>query len=65
MEVISATLVMVDVAVSKDVAVTVVVETPDLVLSAESAYVDCMETASNAAMDSNFMMERMPDNKVP
>jgi hypothetical protein len=60
-----ATFVMVEVAVSNDVAVTVVVETPDLVLRAERASTDCTVTASNAAMDSNFMMERMPDNKVP
>jgi hypothetical protein len=56
---------MVEVALSNDVAVTVVVETPDLVLRAERASTDCTVTASNAAMDSNFMMERMPDNKVP
>jgi hypothetical protein len=56
---------MVEVAVSKDVAVTVVVETHDLVLRAERASTDCTVTASSAAMDSNFMMQRIPENKAP
>jgi len=64
-EVISATLVMVDVAVSNDVAVRVVVETPTRVLRVERASTACTETASKAAMDSSFMIRRMPDNNVP
>lgn len=64
-EVISATLVMVDVAVSKLVAVTVVVATPIRVLRVESAWTDCAVTASNATIDSNPIMKRMPDNNDP
>jgi len=56
---------MVDVAVSNDVAVTVVVETPALVLRVERASTACTEAASKAAMDSNFMIKREPDNNVP
>jgi hypothetical protein len=40
-EVISATFVTIDVAVSNDVTVTVVVETPALVVIAERASADC------------------------
>jgi hypothetical protein len=57
--------VIVDVAVSNEVAVTVVVETPALVLIVERASADCAYTTSNAAMGSNLMMKRMPDNRVP
>lgn len=64
-EVISATLVMVDVAVSNDVAVTVVVETPTRVLRVERASTACTETASKAATDSNFIIRKKPDNNVP
>ena len=64
-DVTSATLVTVDVAVSNDVAVTVVVETQTRVLRVEKAFADCVETASNAAIDTNLMMKRMPDKKSP
>ena len=64
-DVTSATLVTVDVAVWNDVAVTVVVETPTRVLRVEKAFADCTETASNAAIDSNFMKKGMPDKKLP
>lgn len=47
---------MVDVEVSNDVAVTVVVETPTRVLRVESASAECAKTAKNAAIDPNFMV---------
>jgi len=56
---------MVDVAVSKLVAVTVLVATPTRVLRVENACTDCDVAASNTAIDSSFMTKGVPDNDDP
>jgi hypothetical protein len=56
---------MVDVAVLKLVAVTVLVATPIRVLRVETAWTDCAVAASKAAVNANCMIKRMPDNNDP
>lgn len=58
-------LVIVDVAVSKLVAVMVLVAIPIRVLRAESASTDCAVAASNTAINWNFMIQRMTDENEP